>query len=164
MSTPSQEHSHAGDSGVTEVPGFTVLGFAIRTTNAREESSGEGQIGPLWSQFLQGGGDSIPNVLEPHAIYSVYTNYESDESGAYDLILGKIVDPAQQVPEGMRAIQVPTARYRVFPARESSPDAIRFAWQNVYQYFLTDTNDERAFTSDFERHSRYGVALYIALR
>lgn len=162
MSTPA--HDHSSEAGITEVPGFTVLGFAIRTTNARETSGEQGQIGPLWGRFLQGAGDSIPNVLEPHAIYSVYTNYESDENAAYDLVLGKIVDPSQQIPDGMSAVQIPDAKYRLFAARESSPEAIRAAWQNVYQYFSQHPNEQRAYTCDFERHSRYGVGLYIAIR
>jgi predicted transcriptional regulator YdeE len=164
MSTPAHDRSSADETGITEVPGFTVLGFAIRTTNARETSGEEGQIGPLWGRFLQGAGDSIPNVLEPHAIYSVYTNYESDENGPYDLILGKIVDPSQQAPDGMRAVQIPDAKYRLFPARESSPEAIQSAWQSVYQYFAKHPKDQRAYTWDFERHSRHSVAIYIAVR
>ena len=150
-------------SQFVEVPAFTVIGLFVRTTNAVEMSGNEGKIGPLWSQFMHGGAEAIPGVIEQRTVYAVYTHYESDETGAYDLILGKSVQPEQQVPVNMKAIHIPAARYLVFSAADSSPDAIKAAWMSVYKYFPDHSGQRRAFTFDFEQHSSMGTKIFIAV-
>ena len=147
-----------------EVPGFTVIGFAIRTTNAQEMSGSEGKIGPLWNRFMHGGEEAIPGVKEPGTIYAVYTHYESDETGAYDLILGKSVQPDQQVPAGMKSIHIPASRYLVFPLANNSPTTIKTAWINIDAFFRHHTHERRAFTADFEQYSSLGARIFIAVR
>jgi predicted transcriptional regulator YdeE len=154
----------APDLQVVEVPAFTVIGLSARTTNAVEMSGNEGKIGPLWSQFMHGGGEAIPGVIEQRTVYAVYTHYESDERGAYDLILGRSVQPEQQVPVNMKAIHIPAARYVVFSAADSSPEAIKAAWMSVYGYFSHHSGQRRAFTFDFEQHSSVGTKIFIAVR
>ncbi|MGA3126719.1 MAG: GyrI-like domain-containing protein [Candidatus Korobacteraceae bacterium] len=149
---------------LADLPAFTVIGLAVRTTNAREMMGSDGRIAPLWDRFIHGGADAIPGSAEQQTIYAVYTHYESDETGAYDFILGKSVPSAQPVPEGMEKLQIPAARYLVFSAAGSSPDAIKAAWLKVYDYFGTHSGQQRAFTTDFERHSSSGSKLYIAVR
>jgi predicted transcriptional regulator YdeE len=149
---------------LTDVPAFTVMGSTVRTTNARETSGSNGKIGPLWNQFMHGGAQAIPGVMEREITYAVYTNYESDETAAYDLTLGKSVHPEQPAPAGMKSIHIPAARYLVFRVSGSSPDAIKAAWGNVYDYFAHHTDRRRAFTIDFEQYSSSGTRLFIAIR
>jgi predicted transcriptional regulator YdeE len=99
-------------SQLVEVPAFTVMGLSVRTTNAVEMTGNAGKIGPLWSQFMHGA-EAIPGVIEHGTVYAVYTHYESDETGAYDLILGRSVRPEQQVPVNMKVVHIPAARYLV---------------------------------------------------
>ena len=150
-------------SQLVEVPAFTVIGLVVRTTNAVEMSGNAGKIGPLWSQFMHGGEEAIPGVIEQGTVYAVYTHYESDETGAYDLILGRSVQPEQQVPVNMKVIHIPAARYLVFSAADSSPDAIKAAWMSVYKYFADHSGQRRAFTFDFEQHSSMGTKIFIAV-
>ncbi len=165
MPLPAQNSSAATSAPLSVVvPAFVVIGPAVRTTNAQEMSGDKGKIGPLWKQFMQGGAETIPGVIEQETIYAVYTHYESDETGAYDLILGKSVRPEQHVPSGMKSIHIPAGRYLVFPATGSSPDAIKSAWGKVYDYFAHHSQQQRAFTIDFEQHSSLGTKLYIAVR
>ena len=149
---------------LANVPAFTVIGPSIRTTNAQEMSGTNGKIGPLWSQFMHSGAKAIPGVVEQGTIYAVYTHYESDETGAYDLILGKSVSPEQAPPANMKSIPIPASSYLVFSAADSSPDAIKTAWSNIYAYFLHHTETRRAFTIDFEQHSGSGSKIFIAVR
>jgi predicted transcriptional regulator YdeE len=165
MSSQTQNRvSEASGSQLVEVPAFTVMGLFVRTTNAVEMSGNQGKIGPLWSEFMRGGAEAIPGVIEQGTVYAVYTHYESDETGAYDLILGRSVQPEQQVPENMKIVHIPAARYLVFSATDSSPDAIKAAWMNVYRYFADHTGQRRAFTFDFEQHSSVGTKIFIAVR
>jgi predicted transcriptional regulator YdeE len=147
-----------------QVPAFSVIGLAVRTTNAREMSGQDGQIGPLWNQFMHGGATAIPGVIEPGTIYAVYSHYDSDETGPYDLILGKSVQPGQEVPPAMKSISIPPARYLVFTATASSPDAIKASWTQVYEYFAQHKKERRAFTADFEQYSSSGTRLFIAIQ
>ncbi len=113
---------------------------------------------------MHGGAAAIPGVIERGTIYAVYSHYDSDETGAYDLILGKSVQPGQEVPPAMKSISIPAARYLVFTATASSPDAIKAAWTQVYEYFAQHKKEHRAFTADFEQYSSSGTRLFIAIQ
>jgi len=147
----------------TAVPAFTVIGPFVRTTNAVEMSGKDGKIGPLWGQVMHGGADAIPGVIDQNTIYAAYSDYENDETGAYDLILGRSVQPEEQVPVNMKALHIPAGHYLVFPVGNSSPDAIKAAWMNVYYYFAHHP-ERRAFTCDFEQHSSIGTRIFIAIK
>ena len=142
---------------------FSVIGFAARTSNAAE-LSGPGRIGPLWRDFMMARDGSIPGVLDRASSYSVCTNYETDETGAYDVILGKSVSDSAAAPASMRGIQIPEADYLVFPAANATPGAIMAAWQSVYLYFAGSAGAQRSFTFDFEHYGADGIHLYIAVK
>jgi len=148
---------------LVDLPAFTVIGLSVRTTNAQEMMGTDGRIAPLWDRFARGA-DAIPGIAEQGTTYAVYTSYESDETGAYDFVLGKSVQSAQSAPDGMVKLQIPAARYMVFSAAGSSPDAIKATWLKVYEYFGRQTGEQRAFTVDFEQQSSSGTKLYIAVR
>jgi predicted transcriptional regulator YdeE len=147
---------------VAELPAFDVIGITTRTSN-EDEFSGNSKIGPLWGAFIGGGGKSIPNAVD-ETIFSLYTHYESDHQGAYDVILGRSVQPGTQAPAAMIAKHIPAATYLVFPAESRTRAAIVAAWKGVYCYFDEPGAPKRAFTVDFERYSDNGVELFIAIR
>jgi predicted transcriptional regulator YdeE len=122
------------------------------------------RIGPLWQSFMNGGADSIPEALDAASTYSVYTGYETDHTGAYDVILGRRVHDPSEAPAGMRGISIPAGRYLLFRAAGRSVPDIQAAWRGVYDYFAGDSAPRRAFTYDFEKHSSDGVEVYIAVR
>jgi predicted transcriptional regulator YdeE len=146
------------------VDAFSVMGLFVRTNNAAEFSDEDGKIGPLWHKFRHGDADAIPGALEPGTTYAVYTDYESDDKAAYNFILGKSVAAGQQTPKGMASVSIPAARYHIFPIANSSPEAVRSAWMNVYEYFAQNTQERRAFTFDFEMYSNNGAKIFIATR
>ena len=143
------------------LPAFRVAGPTVRTKNEFEMSGDAGRIGPLWGSFMQLAPQAIPGVVEPDTIYSVYTAYESDHNGAYDVILGRSVAEGIGLPAGMKLVEIGAGPYLIFPAADPSPDAIRAAWGRVYEHF--DASPGRAFTADFEKYSAHGVELYIAI-
>lgn len=156
----------------TEVPGpqivvgaaFVVLGLHGRTSNAAELSGLDGKIGPLWNRLLGGDGAPIPGVLDSERIYAVYTGYESDEQGMYDVVVGRSVNPDQTTPVGMEMVHLSAGKYLVFLAIGKAPQRIQAAWKNVYEYFRAHPEQRRAFTADFEEHSPAATRLFIALR
>jgi predicted transcriptional regulator YdeE len=147
---------------VAELAAFDVIGLSVRTSND-DEFSGNGKIGPIWAQFMGGARESIPNAVEG-TVFSLYTHYESDHNGAYDVILGKSVAPGTESPAGMIVEHIPAATYLVFPAESRAPEQIMAAWQSVYCYFDEPGTPKRAFTVDFERYTEKGVELFIAIQ
>ena len=113
---------------------------------------------------MDGDAAAIPGVVDQDKIYAVYHNYERDETGLYDLTLGKAVAPRQAPPANMRSVHVPNAKYLIFPVMDSSPSAIKSAWSHVYTYFSQHPNQRRAFTYDFEQHSKADTKIFIAVR
>ena len=144
------------------LPGFKVIGIGTRTTN-QQEMSGTGCIGALWGRFLSGAGSEIPGVIDPAIIYSVYSTYESDETGPYNVAVCKRVAETERATQGFVEIAVPAARYMTFPAMDATPQSIMNAWGEVYVYFQQHGTPKRAFSVDFERHSPAKIELFIAV-
>jgi predicted transcriptional regulator YdeE len=130
-----------------------VIGVELRTSNAREANPATAQIPGLWRRFLEENlMVKIPSRKEAGVILGVYTNYESDHTGMYSLVLSAEVASLGSVPQGLVGLTIPAARYLVFPARGPIPDAIVHTWQKVWSYFSSSSEYQRAYTVDFERH------------
>ncbi len=160
MSTP-QSPAH-GEPPVVELPAFTILGISARTSNANEMSGNSGLIGPLWHRFITEAAATIPTI-DPATVYSVYTNYETDETGEYDVVIGKSADP-QDAASGLTRLSIPAQRYLTFNVNGGTPEDIRDAWMSVYTYFASHLQAKRAFTADFERYGADRPKLFIAVR
>ena len=114
-----------GDTGmnpkVVERGGFTVVGIAARTSNAREMTA-DGIIGKQWGRLMQEGLlAKIPNKADRN-IVAVYTDYASDHNGEYTYVLGARVKSDGNVPAGMVAKKTPAGRFAVFTS-EKGPTA-----------------------------------------
>lgn len=78
---------------------FQVIGISVRTTNENGQSAKD--IGQLWDKFMSEGiSDNIPNKIDDN-VFSIYTNYESDQTKPYDTILGCEVSSLKNIPDGM---------------------------------------------------------------
>ena len=73
-------------------PAMSIQGVGVRTTNEAEAGQ-QGKIPQLWDRYFQSG---VQTQLydKDQAIYALYTDYESDASGAYTLIIGNRIDEA----------------------------------------------------------------------
>lgn len=146
-------------------PGFVVVGLTTKTTNADETSTKNGRIGPLWRNFLSQGDHLIPGEPDRSAIFSVYTDYESDETGPYTVVLGRSVDNwSGEIPGGMKRVELESSQYLVFRAQDRNPESVREAWERVHQHFREQGEFKRKFTADFEEYGPNGVSLHIAVR
>jgi predicted transcriptional regulator YdeE len=146
---------------------FTVLGRRERTTNAAEADPGSARLPALWGAYLGGGGPAqIPGAAPGAATYSVYTAYESDHRGAYDVVVGAAVADAAPAGSPLVRVAVPGGRYLVFTETGAMPDAVIAAWQSVWHYFEAHPDVRRAYTADFELHDPRrpdAVAVYVAV-
>ena len=135
---------------VVQQEGFTVVGIAARTNNAKEMTPG-GVIGKQWTRFLQEGLlEKIPNRADGN-IVAVITDYASDKDGDYTQLIGARVTSADAVPAGMVMKKVQAGRYAVFTS-EKGPVAqvVVGTWQRIWATPKTAPGGDRAYKTDFE--------------
>ncbi|MHA6575455.1 GyrI-like domain-containing protein [Pseudomonas yamanorum] len=73
----------------TRVSGFFVSGLAVRTMNCDELNQKTAKTPGLWVQFFSGGiADKTPDRLPDTPIFGVYSTYESDATGSYNVTAG----------------------------------------------------------------------------
>jgi len=129
---------------------IVVAGFQIRTTNARE-LSGEGQIRALWQRFfIENLAAQIPNRTND-SLYAVYSNYQSDETGEYNYLLGAPVTGVDHLPAGMTYAAIATGEYAVMTT-EKGPiiQVMQQAWREIWALTPGELGGKRAFLSDYE--------------
>ncbi len=75
-----------------DVSGFAVIGISARTNNIAETGT-NGEIPKLWQRlFMEGLLNRIPGRSD-ESIVAVYTNYASDATGEYTVVLGERLSP-----------------------------------------------------------------------
>jgi len=150
------------DITVREVLPFNVSGLLVRTRNADEQQPDTARIGPLWGRFFA---EELFNKIAPRQsdslVYGVYSRYESDASGHYDVTAGMAVTaPAT----GFETVQVQGGQYLVFEAQGAMPDSVFQAWERVWKYFEENPLTRRKFATDFEAYTGPdSVAVYIGI-
>lgn len=140
-----------------------VCGVKVRTRNADERQPSSAKIGPMWQQFFaEGFYEKIPGKQPESPVYGVYSGYESDAHGLFDVTAGvSTPSPAQ----GFDSVVIEPGRYLVFEAHGPMPDAIINAWERVWVYFEQPGVEARAFVTDFEVYQADNQALiYIGIR
>lgn len=128
---------------VVNLEGFYVAGIEVRTINAAGQAMLD--IGELWGKFMGNNlAAEIPHKMSED-VYAVYTDYESDHTGFYTLILGCKVSTVEGLTGGFTGVKIPAAKYRIYQPVGELPDSVVGAWEDIWE-----TAGERAFTSDFE--------------
>ncbi|SEG26948.1 GyrI-like domain-containing protein [Paenibacillus sp. UNC499MF] len=155
-------------------PSFRLAGVSVRTTNAAEAGP-EGKLSQLWQQFFGSDIASRPGVVNPHLIYGLYTDYESDASGEYTALLGHEISGEASATladsSGLQLAEVPAAKYMVFETRQGPvQEVVPQLWQEIWGYFQ-NAEEQRTYTGDFEVYDGRGfnpengiVQIYIAIR
>jgi predicted transcriptional regulator YdeE len=101
---------------------FYVVGISTRTTNENGKSAKD--IEALWERFWgEGIQKQIPNKVSDE-IYAIYTDYETDYTGAYTTIVGLPVSSLENIPKGFVGITVETAEYQKFVSKGKMPAAV----------------------------------------
>jgi predicted transcriptional regulator YdeE len=132
-----------------------VVGPAVRTSNSAETDPAHAQIAGLWRRFDRDQVfQSVPHRAADAVPLGVYTDYESDQDGAYTLIAGVEVSDLSDVAQSFHGVSVDEADYLVFTGEGALPEAVISTWGHVWEFFGRPRCDElrRAFTTDFERY------------
>ncbi|MCH7976143.1 MAG: effector binding domain-containing protein [Bacteroidetes bacterium] len=149
---------------LVNLPAFEVAGLPVRTTNAEESGQGTTKIGAHWQRFFaEGHHERIPKTADK--LLGVYTDYESNNMGAFSLITGFEVLSVEDLPDGIVGVQIPEQDYLVFHAEGEMPTIVIETWGRVMAYFEANKEYEHAYTADFELYPNENeVDIHIAVR
>ncbi len=129
------------DYKTTSLDEIKVIGIEARTSN----DTATDEIPELWKKFFgEGIKDKIPNKISSD-ILSLYTDYESDYTKPYTIVICCKVKDFSDVPESMVSKIIPASKFAVFTAKGKMPDALVKTWQNIWSSDL-----ERTYTGDFD--------------
>ena len=125
--------------------GFKVIGISIRTTNANNQSQQD--LGKLWGRFFSEHIiEKIPNKISSH-ILAIYTDYESDYTGAYTTVIGVPVSTLDEVPIGLIGREFEADNFQKFVAKGEMSSAVINTWIDIWQ---RDRELNRKYSYDFE--------------
>ncbi len=143
-----------------KVQGFDVTGFAVRTTNQAEQEEGTAKIGHLWQRFYS---EAAPTLNPGAKVYGVYTNYQSDFSGEFDVIA--CCDTLNSTDKDQISAHIATGNYLVFSAKGEFPNVVIELWTNVWAYFSDPKCiHKRVYNTDFEFYKNADeVEIYIGV-
>jgi predicted transcriptional regulator YdeE len=141
-----------------EVEKSTLLyGLTIRTKNADEMNPSTAKIGSVWQKFFS---EVAPSLREGAKVYGVYSNYESDASGEFDVT----ACTDQEVPASS-GVTLKSGHYLVFSATGEMPRTVIETWQEIWKYFSIDRSDhKRTYLTDYEFYkSGQEIEVYIGI-
>lgn len=131
------------------IDSFSVVGVAVRTSNARE-MSGDGAIAKLWARMRQENLLSqIPNRVDSR-VMAVYADYESDKDGPYTYVLGAKVSSVKNIPPAMVSRRVESGTYAMFTEQGGPPARMVIdLWKRIWS-LEKPAQIHRAYKTDFE--------------
>lgn len=153
-------------------PGIILSGITTRTTNA-EEIGPNGRLPQLWETYHQSNIAAQVEVVDPHLIYALYTDYESDANGAYTVLVGhEIENNAVQADTRLSQAVIPESTFMVFTSKKGAVfKVVAEAWGEIWEYFSHSPVEQRSYTGDFELYDTRGldpdnveVKIYIAIK
>lgn len=123
---------------------LSIVGISTRTSN--EKGKAEIDIPKLWHHFMNEQVlDTIPNRVN-NTLFALYTDYETDHTGEYTVILGCQVKSLDAIPEKFTVKFIPRSNYKKFTAKGNlTKDAVFNTWMEIW-----NTDLKRAYTTDLE--------------
>ena len=132
---------------IQQIEKIDAVGFLVRTTNENEQDQSTSKISPLWKKFFT---EALPQLTPESKVFGVYTNYETDHTGAFDVIA--CTDCMfKESPADLVDIQIEAGKYLTFSKKGPMPQAVIELWGEVWMYFnIGECEHKRRFTTDFE--------------
>jgi len=151
-----------------QIPAFSVAGIAVRTRNSEEMSPAIARLGGLWDRFFsQSWERKLPSRGDDGRIFGVYSGYESNEQGAFNVTAGvAVADPdlALTVP-GAARVDIQGGDYLVFTGQGDMPQMVMDTWVRIWHFFAENPQVQRCFSTDFEAYEGpENVAIYIGVK
>lgn len=130
---------------VVELREKKVAGIRRRTSNSDANMSAE--IGSAWQKFFEGGiYASIPGKINGKTL-GVYTNYEKDVNGAYDVLVCCEVEAEAKLSVDVSTEIIPKGKYAKFVIHGDVKEAVQAFWMEFWNMDL-----DRKYSCDFEEY------------
>ena len=144
---------------------FPVSGITVRTTNQSEQDPGSAKLAAHWGRFFaEELFDKIPGRLLESGMYGVYSAYESDHTGAFDVTAGAAVS-ATGAAAPWHTVEIQPGEYLVFKAKGAMPQVVIQTWGAVWQFFQDHPEVQRSYVTDFEAYlGPDEVAIHIGIK
>lgn len=125
-----------------------IIGISARTTNKDGQAAAD--LEKLWQKFTaENIFDKIENKTSSD-IYCVYTDYKSDYTEDYTVLIGPEVSDFENIPDGLLGREFPEQKFKKFVAKGEMPNAVMETWQTIWN---NDSALNRAYTYDYERYT-----------
>ena len=100
----------------TQLPEMILVGLTARTNNQNEMNPETSKIGALVANYWENQlANKIQHRAKPGVSYSVYTDFESDETGDYTYFVGEVVNSLDdQDLDSFQTITMPVSDYQKF--------------------------------------------------
>jgi predicted transcriptional regulator YdeE len=153
-------------ASVTRSERRRVAGLATRTTNADEAQPAKARIPGLWGQFItQTWAERLEQAGAFGPTLAVYSAYESDVTGSYQILLGREVAGSSHVAAPLQVGDISPGQYLVFSCSGPLPGAVIEGWRAVWAFFERSASPRRAYTADFEAYREpERVEIWVAVR
>lgn len=135
------------------LPEIKLVGISMRTCYQNEVDKMKGRILPCVQRYFHGAiSEKIPNRKTPSTTFCVYTDYESDYTGAYTYFIGEEVSSFDySLPEELQKLVIPAQQYVKFTTNPAPmPDVIVNAWKKIWDMSSKELGGKRCYKSDFE--------------
>ncbi len=137
----------------TKSPPIHLIGISARTSYSQERDKMRGLIFPCIQRYFHGAlFEKIPKRKKPGTTFCVYTDYESDYTGAYTYFIGEEVDSFDHLlPEEFQKLTIPEQQYAKFTTGPAPmPSVIVNAWENIWKMSSAEIGGRRRYAADFE--------------
>lgn len=129
---------------IIETPTNVLVGLCVRV----DPEDAMGTIGALWGRVLADRAlDGVDGRLDAYSLLAAYTDYATDETGPYTLMVGVPVRTDAATPEGLVRRKFGAQRAASIRVRGSVPVVVQQTWAAIHTSSL-----ERSFTVDYERY------------
>ncbi len=145
---------------VREVSKLMVSGLSVVTNNENEMNPESAKIMQLWNDYQDKNilGATF-NKSKNFDMYGVYSDYVSDVNGDYKVTV------AVEVTKPKNAMVIENQRYLVFSKKGELPAIVVECWKEIWEYFESNSDYERAYTVDFEKYSKENeIEIYISIK
>ncbi len=147
------------------VGGFTVAGLQTQTRSSDEKNPSTSKIKTIWNRlFSENLPESLPNRDRGNGFYGVYSEYETDETGLYNVTAGVRVTTTDDLPYTVSGISVKPGLYLVFRRQGKLDEVTPQLWGEALEFFKKSNQYQRKFATDFEYYPDMNtVAIHVGI-
>lgn len=147
---------------IVNLPEKRVVGVTARTKNSDPDMPVI--IGGLWNHFYQDGIYSKITHKTSDKSLGIYSDYENDFLGEYDITVGyEVSNDSSVLPDTILKI-IPSGRYAKFVVKGHMQKAVADFWSKLWEMNL-----DRSYQCDFEEYQNSDmenaeIHIYISLK